>query len=114
MKFWENLTTWQKRITSLSALLSAVVAIVGMLWVGANAFATDEEVAAEVSKVDEKLNEYITGKTLYDARMSLKQTKFQLLDQSISLEQRQLLEETKEELNQIIKCVQEGNEHCEL
>jgi hypothetical protein len=113
MKIWEKLSTWQKRATTLSALASAVAAMAGMLWVGANAFATDKEVVAEVSKVEHKLEQYIVNKTLYDARRSLQQVKFQLLDPGISDAQRQLLEESKKELQHIITCVQSGNEHCE-
>lgn len=113
MKFWENLSTWQKRLTTFSALLTAVVGIGGTLWVGANAFATDTEVAEAVQEVDEKVEVYITQKTLYDARITLKQVQFQLLDENISAAQRALAEETKEELVRVIKCVQAGQEHCE-
>jgi len=113
MKFWENLSTWQKRLTTLSAFLSALAAIVGMFWVGANAFATDKEVAEAVQNVDQKVESYIDRKTLYDARIALKQVQFQLLDTEISPAQRALAEETKEELVRVIKCVQAGQEHCE-
>lgn len=113
MKFWESLSTWQKRMTTLSALLTAVVGIGGMLWVGANAFATDTEVAEAVQEVDEKVEAYIDQKTLYDARIALKQVQFQLLDENISPAQRVLAEEIKGELVRVIKCVQAEQEHCE-
>lgn len=112
-KWWDNLSTWQKRMTSLSGLLAALVAIGGLAWSGTSLLATDKEVAEAVQQVDQKVETYIDQKTLYDARIALKQIQFQLLDENISPAQRALAEETKSELVRVIKCVQAGQKHCE-
>lgn len=112
-KLWDRLGTWKGRLGALSGVLTGLVAIGGVLWSGATLLATDKEVAEAVQEVDEKVEHYIDQKTLYDARIALKQTQFLLLDENISAAQRALAEETKAELVRVIKCVQAGQEHCE-
>jgi hypothetical protein len=112
-KLWDRLGTWKGRLGALSGVLTALVAIGGLAWSGATLLATDKEVEVAVEQVDKKVEAYIDTKTLYDARLALKQTQFLLLDESISPAQRALAEETKAELIRVIECVQAGRDHCE-
>jgi len=111
--FWDKLGTWKGRLGALSGIVTALVAIGGLAWSGANLLATDEEVADAVQQIEQKVEGYIDQKTLYDAQLALKQVQFQLLDEEISPAQRALALEMKEELVRVIKCVQAGQEHCE-
>lgn len=110
---WSLLKMVKERANIIYGLISVIVAIGGLVWTGANLFATDKEVEAEIAKVEQRIDNYVDRKTLYDARLALKQVQFQLLDTSISPAQRALAEETKKDLQRVIKCVQEDNEHCE-
>lgn len=112
-RIWDKLGTWKGRLGALSGVLTALVAIGGIAWSGTALLATDKEVAEAVQKVDEKVEGYIDSKTLYDARIALKQIQFQLLDEDISPAQKALAEEIKSELVRVIQCVQAGQEHCE-
>lgn len=107
--WWSKLDTWQKRAKALSVFLTSLVAIVGLLWSGVSLLATDKEVTA----VKEELDDRFLEKSLYDARITLKQIQFQLLDETISPAQRALAEETKEEVIRVIECIQANREHCE-
>ena len=110
---WERLGTWKMRLGAISGVITALVAIGGLAWSGATLLATDKEVTEAVQVVDKKVEDYISQKTLYDARITLKQVQFQLLDESISAAQRALLEETKADVIRVIECVQSERKHCE-
>jgi hypothetical protein len=112
-KLWDKLGTWKGRLGALSGVLTALVAIGGLVWSGTSLLATDKEVQKAFDKVDKKVETYIEQKTLYDAKRSKQQIKFQLLDPGITPAQRTLLEEEKGELEKVIICVQAGREHCE-
>lgn len=117
---WDQLTVWQKRATSLSALLSALVAIGGLMYAGTSVLATDKEVAESVAVVEEKLDKHIERQVLAEkraaiqaAKAQIRQIDFQLLDEDLPFDKREFLKQSKQELKDLILCVQEGNSLCE-
>jgi hypothetical protein len=120
VKFWEKLSTWQKRATTLSALMAALVAIGGLTWSGAELLATDKEVAAEVAKVNDRLDEHMDQQVLSEKRSAIQSAKaqirqidFQLLDEDLPFNKREFLNQSKQELKDLIACIQEGKTLCE-
>ena len=119
-RVWDRLGTWKGRLGALSGVLTALVAIGGLAWSGATLLATDKEVAVAVAQVDQKLDSHIQRQieadnrtTIQRAKAEIRQIDFQLLDESLPFNKRTFLEQSKEELKELIACVQEGKKLCE-
>lgn len=112
--------TWKVRLGALSGVLTALVAIGGLVWTGTSVLATDKEVAAAVAEVDEKLDSHIQQQIESDSRAAIqranaeiRQIDFQLLDENLPFDKRTFLEQSKQELKDLIICIQDGKKLCE-
>lgn len=119
-KLWDRMGTWKVRLGALSGVLTALVAIGGLIWTGTSVLATDKEVEEIVAKVEEKLDSHIQQQIEADNRAAIqrayaeiRQIDFQLLDENLPFDKRTFLEYSKQELKDLIACIQDGKQLCE-
>ena len=118
--WWSKLSLWQKRATTVSGLLASIVAIGGIIWSGATVIATDKEVESKVATVKQELYEHINKQVeserraqIQRAKAEIRQIDFQLLDENLPFDKRTFLTQSKQELKDLIICVQNGNSLCD-
>jgi len=117
---WDRLSVTQKRVTTITSICSGVVMLVGLVWTGTSLLATDTELNEAVSKVKNDLNTHIEQQVIADNRSTIQRAKaeirqidFQLLDEGLPYNKRTFLEQSKEQLKELINCVQDGKSLCD-
>ena len=117
---WASLTTLQKRVSMLAALLAGLVAIGGTVWAGVEVVATDAEVDAKIAEVQKGFKAYAEAeaikdkqKSIREARWRLEDIEYRLLDPQLPEVQRASLEQSKTKLLRRIACIQAAQDFCE-
>ena len=119
MKFWEDLSIVQRRLTMVSGILVASIAIFGTLFAGYGHFSTDverEEAIAEVRQEQKDFEQTIavTGNRaeINRSKREINRINAKLLDQTLSILEITLLEQQKEDYEKLINCIREGKALC--
>jgi len=117
---WGKLTTIQKRVTMLAALLAGLLAIVGSAWAGISIIATDSEVDTKIAVVTTKFDLYVLNqhtkdikKELRDLRFRLEDVEYRLLNPQLPAVQKAALNQSKIKLLRRIECIQTERTYCE-